>query len=322
MSEHHGEILFTPQYWDDRYRSADQLWSGRPNSQLVAQAADLPLGDALDVGCGEGADAIWLASRGWRVTAVDVSNVALERAARHAALLGDEVASRITWRQADMYSWDPGQSEFDLVSAQFMYLPPAAFAEMYGRLAAAVRPRGTLLLVGHNAEDLRAHNAEAADMAWSAQQLAPALDPADWEILLAGEVKRPAADAAHSARHDGPAHSAGNGAAADSVRHDGPAHSAEHGGPAHSAGNGAAADSARHGAAADSVRHDGPADSVRHGAAADSVRHDGPADSVRHDGPAHSAGHGGPAHSAGHSGPAGLTGPHLADTVLRARRRG
>ncbi len=201
MTEHahnesqHGEIRFTREFWDERYRSADQLWSGSPNAQLVAQAVGLPPGDALDVGCGEGGDAIWLASHRWRVTAVDVSVVALERAARHAAAQGDEVAERITWRQADMYSWDPGRAQFDLVSAQFMYLPAAALEQMHVRLAAAVRPGGTLLLVGHDADHLRAKGATAAEMAWSAQQLTPALDATDWEILIAGEIERPAADA-------------------------------------------------------------------------------------------------------------------------------
>ena len=80
----HDDDHFTREYWDERYGSADRLWSGRPNSQLVAQASDLTPGDALDVGSGEGADAIWLAARGWTVTAIDVSPVALSRSATQA----------------------------------------------------------------------------------------------------------------------------------------------------------------------------------------------------------------------------------------------
>jgi 2-polyprenyl-3-methyl-5-hydroxy-6-metoxy-1,4-benzoquinol methylase len=195
--KHHGqqgEIEFTREFWDDRYQTADRLWSGQPNVQLVAQAADLRPGDALDVGCGEGADAIWLAGQGWRVTAVDVSAVALDRAARHAAAQGSQLAARITWQQEDLMSWDPGPAHFDLVSAQFMYLPHPAFEDMYARLAAAVRPRGTLLMVGHHPDDVRARGAAVADMAWSAEQLAEALDPS-FEVLVAAAISRPAPDA-------------------------------------------------------------------------------------------------------------------------------
>jgi len=143
-------VLFTRQFWDDRYGSADQLWSGRPNSQLVDQLAGLPPGDALDVGSGEGADAIWLALQGWTVTAVDISAVALERAAGHAARCGAEIAGRISWQQADLLSWDPGDQRYDLVSALFMYLPEAQIESLHRRLAAAVRPGGTLLIVLHH----------------------------------------------------------------------------------------------------------------------------------------------------------------------------
>jgi 2-polyprenyl-3-methyl-5-hydroxy-6-metoxy-1,4-benzoquinol methylase len=192
--DHHGDIEFTQDYWDNRYLTADRLWSGRPNVQLVAQAADLQPGDALDVGCGEGADAIWLAGQGWHVSAVDVSAVALDRAARHAAAQGGELAARITWQQADLLSWDPGTAQFDLVSAQFMYLPHPAFEEMCARLAAAVRPGGTMLMVGHHPDEVRARGAAVADMAWSAEQLAAALD-GSFEIVVAAAIERPATDA-------------------------------------------------------------------------------------------------------------------------------
>jgi SAM-dependent methyltransferase len=190
MSEHHGEIQFTPEFWDDRYGSSDRMWSGLPNVQLVAQASDLPPGAALDVGCGEGADAIWLAARGWHVTAVDISTVALDRGARQAAAQG---IGGITWQQQDLLTWDPGPARYDLVSAQFFYLPRPAFEQMRARLAAAVRPGGTLLLVGHVADHLLAHGAMAAGMAWTAADRAGGLDAVDWDILVAGDVEREAA---------------------------------------------------------------------------------------------------------------------------------
>ena len=88
-------VEYTQEFWDDRYRERSRIWSGNPNRQLVAIAGDLPPGRALDVGCGEGADAVWLASRGWTVLGVDVSEVALERAREHSAGLEPDVAARV-----------------------------------------------------------------------------------------------------------------------------------------------------------------------------------------------------------------------------------
>ena len=194
--DHHPDdaIQFTQDFWDDRYRSAGRLWSGQPNPQLVAQAAGLAPGRALDAGCGEGADAIWLASRGWTVTAVDVSAVALERAAAHAAAQGDEIAGRIAWRREDLLTWDPGSRRFDLVSAQFMHLPDAG--SLHARLAAAVRPGGTLLIVAHHPDDAHVNVGRPEHLSRfpAAGQLAAALDPGDWEVLVATAIGRPATD--------------------------------------------------------------------------------------------------------------------------------
>jgi len=93
---HDHEIMFTAEYWDERYGSADSIWSGNPNPRLVSVAQELRPGVALDVGCGEGADAVWLAARGWRVTGVDVSTVALQRAERAARTAGPGLADLIT----------------------------------------------------------------------------------------------------------------------------------------------------------------------------------------------------------------------------------
>lgn len=157
MSEHaHGSTddRFSAGFWDDRYRSADRVWSGNPNPQLVAEAASLTPGRALDAGCGEGADAIWLARRGWSVVATDISSVALDRAARHAADTDAEAAERIEWRQADLLAGPPEADSYDLVTAQFMQLPSEPRARLFTGLAAAVRDGGTLLVVGHHPSDL------------------------------------------------------------------------------------------------------------------------------------------------------------------------
>lgn len=189
------EQMFTAEFWDDRYGSTEQVWSGNPNQRLVEQVTALPPGDALDVGCGEGADAIWLAERGWRVTAVDVSTVALARAARHARLAGPTVAHRISWQPVDALTWTPVADSFDLVSAQFIHLPPPDLAALLDRLGAAVRPGGTLLVVGHHPRDLatsmRRH--KWPDLLLTPDQIASSLDPAVWAVTT-DEPSRPATD--------------------------------------------------------------------------------------------------------------------------------
>ncbi len=128
-----GEDLFSEAFWDQRYGASGALWSGQPNPQLLAEASGLPPGRALDAGSGEGADAIWLAERGWLVTAVDISTVALDRGAAHARQLGSELAERITWQQADLLNWGPQPQTYDLAS-------PAARTVLH-RLRCRVRAR-------------------------------------------------------------------------------------------------------------------------------------------------------------------------------------
>ena len=178
----------------------------------MAQTADLAPGEALEAGCGEGADAIWLARQGWTVTAVDVSAVALERGAGYAAAAGDEIARRVTWQREDLLSWDPGPERFDLVSAQFMYAPAGELEPMHRRLAAAVRPGGTLLVVGHHADDLHANvgRTGSADQFWSAQDIAACLDPGSWEVSVAEAPGRSATDLDGQAG-DGAGHRAAGG---------------------------------------------------------------------------------------------------------------
>lgn len=143
--------MFTQSFWDERYAAHDHVWSGRANPRLVEQATNLPPGVAVDVGCGEGADVVWLAERGWRVTGVDVSVVALDRARQHAAEAG--LANRTSWLQADLVAGDALPGNADLVSVQYLHVPDAAFAAVYAAIAAAVRPGGVLLVVGHHPAD-------------------------------------------------------------------------------------------------------------------------------------------------------------------------
>ncbi|WP_455565582.1 class I SAM-dependent methyltransferase [Micromonospora purpureochromogenes] len=137
----------TARHWDELYQRRERIWSGRANPHLVDVVDPLPAGTALDLGCGEGADAIWLAGRGWRVTAVDVSTTALDRAAAEAATAG--VAARIDFQRHDLARTFPA-GVFDLVSAQFLQSPlEFPRAEVLRAAARAVAPGGRLLIVEH-----------------------------------------------------------------------------------------------------------------------------------------------------------------------------
>jgi SAM-dependent methyltransferase len=136
--------------WDARYRErGGTMWSGRPNGRLVAEAIGLTPGRALEIGCGEGADAIWLAQRGWTVTAIDVSEVAICRA-REAS---DPASTSVEWICADVLETPFSTGWFDLVSMQYPALPKAGGEAAVKRLLATVRPGGLLLSVYHDLDD-------------------------------------------------------------------------------------------------------------------------------------------------------------------------
>ncbi|GAA1518692.1 class I SAM-dependent methyltransferase [Kribbella lupini] len=135
------------EWWNTFYAERDQIWSGKPNAVLVTEVSDLKPGRALDLGCGEGADAIWLAQQGWTVTAVDISSVALDRAVEHAKDAG--VADRIEWQRHELGKSFP-DGEFDLVSAQFLHSKTELDRDAILRSAAGAVARGGVLLIeGH-----------------------------------------------------------------------------------------------------------------------------------------------------------------------------
>jgi SAM-dependent methyltransferase len=150
----HGEERFEASAqaveWDARYRERDgAMWSGRPNGRLVSVVADLSPGRALDVGCGEGADATWLARRGWTVTGIDISEVAVRRAREAAELAG----ATVEWLSGDALQTPFPARSFDLVSLQYPALPKAAGEAAVRRLLDAVRPGGLVLAVYHDLDD-------------------------------------------------------------------------------------------------------------------------------------------------------------------------
>jgi thioredoxin reductase/SAM-dependent methyltransferase len=189
-------VRFDQAFWDERYASRDALWSGNPNPYLVSEAGDLPPGTALAGGSGEGADAIWLAQRGWQVTGVDVSAVALERAAGHAAQAGGGIADRIQWQHADLINWDGPAARYDLVSAQYMHLPPGPRDALFRHLAGAVAPGGTLLIAAHHPSDLQTTmpRPQLPGLFYTGDDIATYLDPAGWDIITNAAPGRPATD--------------------------------------------------------------------------------------------------------------------------------
>jgi SAM-dependent methyltransferase len=151
-----------PADWDERYAESGQVWSGRPNGALVTETEDLSPGRALDVGCGEGADAVWLALRGWEVTGLDVSRVALGRAEAAAADAGVSVR----WLAAGLLEAELEPGGFDLVSVQYPALRRTTHHDAERALLAAVAPGGTLLVVLHadvDAEQSREHGFDPGD---------------------------------------------------------------------------------------------------------------------------------------------------------------
>lgn len=134
--------------WDAPYRTTDLVWTANPNQFLVAEVAELTPGTALDLGAGEGRNAVWLAQRGWQVTAVDFSAVGLAKAAQ----LADAAGVTLTTVCADVGDYVPPAGGFDLVAV--LYLPAAVRAGMHRRAADAVAAGGTLLVVGHDTTNL------------------------------------------------------------------------------------------------------------------------------------------------------------------------
>lgn len=187
----------TSEQWDARYSERDHVWSGTPNGTLVAELDGLAAGRALDVGCGEGADAIWLAGRGWQVTAADISAVALDRARRAAQAAGVEV----DWRLADITVDAPEPGGFDLVTTHYPSLPLTGDDTAIRGLVDAVAPGGVLLVVGH------APSPEAADHGWDPEGLVQPADVADrlddgWVVEELATRPRPGNPATAHHTHD------------------------------------------------------------------------------------------------------------------------
>ena len=137
-------------HWNERYATADYVWKAEPNRFLAAEAAELPAGRALDLACGEGRNAVWLAQQGWTVTGVDFSDVGLDKGRRLAAERGVEV----DWVCADVTSWAAPDAVYDLVAVFYLQLPADQRRRAISAAAGALAAGGTLLVVAHDSRNL------------------------------------------------------------------------------------------------------------------------------------------------------------------------
>ncbi len=183
-------------FWEGRWSQVlrehgDQVAHRPPNAHLVAEVENLRSGLALDAGCGHGSDTLWLATRGWRVTAVDFSATALAHARSMAETMGTDIAERVDWVEGDLATWIPRPDRYDLVTCLYVHIA-GSVPEMVRRMATGVAPGGTLLLVGHRPMDpvTGAPTAAAGQVQVSVEAAVAALDRGRWEFIVAEDRPR------------------------------------------------------------------------------------------------------------------------------------
>lgn len=184
--------------WDDRYAGSELVWSREPNLFVAQECADLPPGTAVDLAAGEGRNAIWLASRGWRAWAVDFSQVALDK--------GRQLAGEhdVTWVCADATTWQPPEP-VDLVVVAYLQLPSVGRRAAVRGAVSMLRPGGTLLLVAHDSTNLTEGTGGPQDPAvlMTAEDVLGDLDGIDVEVVRAGRVAREVGTPSGHHEHDG-----------------------------------------------------------------------------------------------------------------------
>ncbi|WP_278312529.1 class I SAM-dependent methyltransferase [Lolliginicoccus levis] len=192
MRESSDRQAFDKSYWDQHWRGDPSgapaaMPGGPPNPHLVREIDDLRPGTALEAGCGAGAEALWLAARGWQVTGVDIAAEALARAAERANATG--VADRVQWVNADLTMWAPSTT-YDLVTTHYAHAAMPQL-EFYHRVSSWVSPGGTLLIAGHLDHDQWHGDAgPSTETLVTAAGITARLDPAEWEVATAEEFHR------------------------------------------------------------------------------------------------------------------------------------
>lgn len=181
--------------WDERYAAKDLVWGGEPNRWVAREVAEITPARALDLAAGEGRNALWLAARGWRVTAVDFSRVALERGRRRAEELAPQDAERIRWVRADLLEYLPEEAAYGLVVVAYLHLPGDQRRMVLRRAAAALTGGGELLVVGHDSANLTAGTGGPQDpgVLFTAQDVLADLADEPLEPVRAERVRRPVA---------------------------------------------------------------------------------------------------------------------------------
>jgi SAM-dependent methyltransferase len=178
--------------WDARYGSSDLVWGTEPNRFVASAFGEAPAaGRVLDLACGEGRNAIWLATRGATVTAVDFSGVAIERARSLAERAGVDV----DWRVDDVVQWRAPARDFDLVLISYLQIPMAPFGRVLDHAAAALRPGGEVFLIGHAVENLTdgVGGPQDARVLWEAEGLGEMLEELGLGVQRCENVERPVA---------------------------------------------------------------------------------------------------------------------------------
>ena len=178
--------------WDERHRGGDFEGEG-PNATLAAAVAELPRGRTLELACGSGTNAVWLASQGFETTAVDWSAVGLANGKAKA----DAAGVRVEWLERNLLDWAPPARSFDLVVVVYLHLPPEERRPVYARAAAALAPGGRLLVVAHHPQNaVEGFGGPPPERMFAAEDLAAELligDPS-LELERAEVIRRPDAD--------------------------------------------------------------------------------------------------------------------------------
>ena len=175
--------------WDRRYGGRELVWTANPNRFLVAETRDLAPGRAIDLGCGEGRNAIWLAERGWQMVGVDFSEVGLQKARE----LADARSVSVEWVAADLLEYRPEPRAFDLVLVFYLQVPAGERQPILRAAVDAVAPGGTFLLVAHDSTNLQ-HGyggPQTPAVLYTAHDVVDDLDGAGLQIERAERVERP-----------------------------------------------------------------------------------------------------------------------------------